>query len=210
MKASFEMLSNNLLSSLSLMEESKLQLSQAQDRRSFSEKYRQMPPKILFERYLHILMPSPSALSEVRLEIPGEILVGAITNSNTICFFFLSFLYRFVTMESESDAKDTLLDLKLKKRTYAGVAVKARLKSEPSVRSYFTAVPMIPIVPVMGYAQPASMGYGSGYGGGEMARKRGRSNEHSSVDGRSDGGPSTDGDGTDGPRRDSRGDGRVS
>lgn len=43
----------------------------------------------------------------------------------------------FITMESEEDAKDTLMDLKLKKRTFDGVPVKARLKTEAVVRSYY-------------------------------------------------------------------------
>ncbi|CAE7482858.1 unnamed protein product [Symbiodinium microadriaticum] len=40
-------------------------------------------------------------------------------------------------MESEEDAKDTLLDLKLKKRTFKGASVKARLKTETVIRSYY-------------------------------------------------------------------------
>lgn len=45
----------------------------------------------------------------------------------------------FVVMESEEHAKDTMLDLKLKKRTFNGQYVKCRLKSEPSsiIRSFY-------------------------------------------------------------------------
>lgn len=52
----------------------------------------------------------------------------------------------FVTMESEEDAKDTLIDLKLKKRTFRGSAVKGRMKSETIVRSFY---PMQPAPPLM-------------------------------------------------------------
>ena len=40
-------------------------------------------------------------------------------------------------MESEEDAKDTILDLKLKRRLFRSQLVKARLKTETLVRSYF-------------------------------------------------------------------------
>lgn len=45
----------------------------------------------------------------------------------------------FVVMETEEEAKDTLLDLKLKKRTFRGQSVKCRLKSEQSsvMRSFY-------------------------------------------------------------------------
>lgn len=43
----------------------------------------------------------------------------------------------FVFMDSEEDAKDTVLDLKLKKRTFRGEPVKCRLKTEAVVKSYF-------------------------------------------------------------------------
>jgi la-related protein 4 len=46
----------------------------------------------------------------------------------------------FVVMESEEDAKDTILDLKLKKRVFRGASVKCRLKSEQSIpRSFYPA-----------------------------------------------------------------------
>ena len=43
----------------------------------------------------------------------------------------------FVMMDSEEDAKDTLIDLKLKKRMFRGQPVKGRLKSETVVRSFY-------------------------------------------------------------------------
>lgn len=52
-------------------------------------------------------------------------------------------------MDSEDDAKDTLLDLRLKKRMFRGVSVKGRLKSETVVRSFYpvsTAPSMTPII----------------------------------------------------------------
>lgn len=57
----------------------------------------------------------------------------------------------FVVLESEADAKDAVLDLKLKKRTFAGVAVKARLKSESSANRSFFPTPVVPpsIYPIM-------------------------------------------------------------
>ncbi len=42
----------------------------------------------------------------------------------------------FVAMDSEEEAKDTLFDLRLKKRTFRGQPVKARLKTETVVRSF--------------------------------------------------------------------------
>jgi hypothetical protein len=51
-------------------------------------------------------------------------------------------------MESEEDAKDTALDLRLKKRSFRGQPVKARIKTEPVVRSYFPVpAPVVPQVP---------------------------------------------------------------
>jgi len=47
----------------------------------------------------------------------------------------------FVVMESEEDAKDTLLDLKLKKRMFRGASVKCRLKSEASIPRSFYPTP---------------------------------------------------------------------
>jgi la-related protein 4 len=57
----------------------------------------------------------------------------------------------FVNFEGEEDAKTTLLDLRMKKRTFRGVSVKARIKAEQVVRSYFpvTVVPPPP-APIMG------------------------------------------------------------
>jgi hypothetical protein len=44
-------------------------------------------------------------------------------------------------METEEDAKDTCLDLRLKKRTFRSQPVKARIKTEPVARSYFPVNP---------------------------------------------------------------------
>ena len=59
-----------------------------------------------------------------------------------------------MSFESEEFAKDTLLDLRTKKRTFRGQSVKARLKTETVVKSYFpvqTAPPIAPVFPLMGY-----------------------------------------------------------
>ena len=90
----------------------------------------------------------------------------------------------FVCMDTEEDAKDTLLDLRLKKRTFRGAAVKARLKTETVVRSFFpvqTGVsPVAPMFPVMPF--PGMMGAGmqmpvdmraSGYVGMNIAHPAG-------------------------------------
>ncbi len=66
----------------------------------------------------------------------------------------------FVSMDSEEEAKDTLLDLRLKKRTFRGNAVKARLKTETVIRSFYPlqGAPVIPVVyPPMAYT---GFGYG--------------------------------------------------
>lgn len=65
----------------------------------------------------------------------------------------------FVSMDSEEEAKDTLLDLRLKKRTFRGHAVKARLKTETVIRSFYPlqGAPSIPV----GYPP---MNFGFGYG----------------------------------------------
>lgn len=52
-------------------------------------------------------------------------------------------------METEEDAKDTCLDLRLKKRTFRNLPVKARIKTEPVVRSYFPVPPAIPQFPII-------------------------------------------------------------
>eukprot|EP01035_Chromulina_nebulosa_P028390 gene28390-37476_t len=67
----------------------------------------------------------------------------------------------FVSFESEEFAKDTLLDLRTKKRTFRGQSVKARLKTETVVKSYFpvqTAPPIAPVFPLMGYPGMGMMG----------------------------------------------------
>lgn len=81
-------------------------------------------------------------------------------------------------MDSEDDAKDTLLDLRLKKRLFRGQSVKGRLKSETVVRSFYPvqAAPSMPpaIYPGMqmqyagGFVPgpiPIDMRYGYGMGG---------------------------------------------
>lgn len=80
----------------------------------------------------------------------------------------------FVEMESETDAKDTLLDLKLKRRMFNGENVKARLKTEVAVRSFYSQTQPIG-VPVGGgmlaYPGMTNMSgmpispYGSGFAG---------------------------------------------
>jgi hypothetical protein len=53
----------------------------------------------------------------------------------------------FVAMDSEEEAKDTLFDLRLKKRTFRGQPVKARLKTETVIRSFYPlqSVPAVPV-----------------------------------------------------------------
>lgn len=65
----------------------------------------------------------------------------------------------FVVMETEEDAKDTVIALRVNKRTFRGAAVKARVKTE-TVRSYFPAVapaPMFMGVPFMPPSMDAMM-----------------------------------------------------
>lgn len=71
----------------------------------------------------------------------------------------------FVVMESEEDAKDTLVDLKLKKRLFRDQAVKGRMKSESAVPRTFFGVAAVP-PPVM-YSNMSYPPYG-GYGFGLM------------------------------------------
>ena len=70
----------------------------------------------------------------------------------------------FVMMDSEEDAKDTLIDLKLKKRMFRGQPVKGRLKSETVVRSFYPvqAAPAMPpagIYPGMPMQFPSAAGF---------------------------------------------------
>lgn len=63
----------------------------------------------------------------------------------------------FVIMESEEDAKDTVLDIKLKKRTFRGEPVKCRVKTEAVVKSFYpvaagAAVPGGYSLPVNNYS----------------------------------------------------------
>jgi hypothetical protein len=72
----------------------------------------------------------------------------------------------FVSMESEDDAKDAILDLKVKKILFRGVPVKARLKSETIVKSYFAPPPPVPFMPMPFITYPPAdvMGqYAGGY-----------------------------------------------
>jgi hypothetical protein len=66
-------------------------------------------------------------------------------------------------MESEEDAKDAILDLKLKKRMFRNVPVKARLKSETTVKAYFAPPPPVPFVP-MPFINNFEIGYGNAPG----------------------------------------------
>lgn len=43
----------------------------------------------------------------------------------------------YIVMENEQDAKDTILDLRMKKRTFRGASIKSRLKTESVVRSFY-------------------------------------------------------------------------
>lgn len=77
----------------------------------------------------------------------------------------------FVTMESEEDAKDTIMDLKLKKRCFDNVPVKARLKTDAGLRSYYPTATVLPLAyPGMTF-QPYGMPLESqvGYNYGESA-----------------------------------------
>lgn len=64
-------------------------------------------------------------------------------------------LCRFVSMDTEEDAKDTLIDLRLKKRTFRGAAVKARIKTETVIRSYYP-LPSAPVIPAGFPAYPVA------------------------------------------------------
>mmetsp|Transcript_8713 Transcript_8713/g.14791 ORF Transcript_8713/g.14791 Transcript_8713/m.14791 type:complete len:658 (-) Transcript_8713:2439-4412(-) len=70
----------------------------------------------------------------------------------------------FVVMENEADAKDTVLDLKMKKRMFNGSSVKARLKSEAVVnRSHYPNNP-----PISNSVYPVMYPYGAGGGAGHV------------------------------------------
>lgn len=60
----------------------------------------------------------------------------------------------FVNFEVEEDAKQTLLDLRMKKRTFRGASVKARIKTEQVVRSYYPVQVAAPPAPMMGIPPP--------------------------------------------------------
>lgn len=63
----------------------------------------------------------------------------------------------FVVMESEEDAKETILQLQLHKRCIRGERVKARVKPESKIRAFFPTPPqpLIPIVPMPFLPYPA-------------------------------------------------------
>lgn len=65
-------------------------------------------------------------------------------------------------METEEDAKDTALDLRLKRRTFRGQPVKARIKTENVVRSYYPVAPVVapvqPVFPILPYPPVAPIG----------------------------------------------------
>lgn len=70
----------------------------------------------------------------------------------------------FVVMESEADAKDTVLDLKMKKRVFNGVSVKARLKSEAVAnRSHYPNS-----TPISNSVYPVMYPYGAGGAAGRV------------------------------------------
>jgi hypothetical protein len=60
----------------------------------------------------------------------------------------------FVMMDNEEDAKDTLIDLKLKKRCFRGIAVKGRLKSETVARSFYPVQPSPSMQPAIFSGMP--------------------------------------------------------
>jgi hypothetical protein len=70
----------------------------------------------------------------------------------------------FVVMDSEEDAKDTLIDLRLKKRTFRGQPVKGRMKSETMVRSFYPVQTAPVAFGGMPFGFPAPMPMGYGYG----------------------------------------------
>jgi hypothetical protein len=69
----------------------------------------------------------------------------------------------FIVMESEEDAKDTLIDLRLKKRMFRGQSVKGRMKTETIVRSFYPVQTAPVAFGGMPYGFPAPMGVGFGY-----------------------------------------------
>ncbi|CAM9480955.1 unnamed protein product [Ectocarpus sp. 12 AP-2014] len=83
----------------------------------------------------------------------------------------------FVTMESEDDALTTILALRGK--TFEGKAIKARLKSENLLRSFFPVPTAAEVQPTAAaaaaapYGMGAAGGGGGGRGGGMMAGARG-------------------------------------
>jgi hypothetical protein len=81
----------------------------------------------------------------------------------------------FVAMEDEVAAKDTIIDMRLKKRTFRGKTVKAGLKTETVVKSFYPvqntpiAPPIFPIPGLMAYGGMMGIQGGMGmYGYGGM------------------------------------------
>ncbi len=75
----------------------------------------------------------------MRLAIHGEFFIESFRPKIPVINFIVP--YRFISMESEEDAKDTILDLKLKRRLFRSQPVKARLKTETIIRSYYQVQP---------------------------------------------------------------------
>lgn len=88
----------------------------------------------------------------------------------------------FVAMDNEEAAKDTVLDLRMKKRTFRGKPVKAGLKTETVVKSFYPVqntpaqVPLFPIpgLPMYGGMMPGMNMYG--YGGMNSSHMNGMNN----------------------------------
>ena len=74
----------------------------------------------------------------------------------------------FVVMEDENDAKETLQHLMFKKRLFRGNSVKARLKSDTVVRSFYSAPSMPPPMAYVPMGVPFNGAYGPMGPGGPM------------------------------------------
>jgi hypothetical protein len=73
----------------------------------------------------------------VILEIPGESFFSKPFEISNLISNLTLFLTRFVTLESEDEARTVLEQIRLKKRLFRGQHIKARVKSEATVRSYY-------------------------------------------------------------------------
>lgn len=69
-------------------------------------------------------------------------------------------------METEEDAKDTIIELRTKKRTFRGQSIKARLKTETVVKSFYPLQATPAVAPVI---FPASLPYQPYMAGGMSA-----------------------------------------